>query len=608
MIKKKYYIKADKLPISKRERLAARAKKRRLALKFKRYELAEMLGVSKENMNAMETHLHAFPKDDIETLWENFLKVPHGWLRDESIQTPEVEDNSAQTAPSAPVCNTVVEEIKTAGRWLVRNKVSKRTYTDSDLNDNERRLVDIFAMRYGINGEDFTTLQSIGDSYGVTRERVRQITTKMLERAADLRFATHCIDKISAEILQYLPATIESLDEKFRPILGENLSVSSADRFAREVLGRRIFELTDKPTDMSKPWNVVVIDPNENKPDLIRAVRDAAFKMVRSCGAAHVNFTTGEAAHILGYGVTPDEIIKCCKVIPGFQWLLEDDGWFWFGESNENRVITVAKKVLTIADKKVDVEDMHQAISRSRRSHYEPDRSRPLLVEPPMVVITELMKNLSWVDVIQHNDFILAEDINYEEILSESEIKVFEFLASQSGISSRYAINQRLIKELGMNPMTVSLVLDSSPIINRVDTGIFALRGWTITSDAVSKALSSVGGNSAGYGNDRFLVKMEQDWVTFELTLTEYHLDTRVIDLPSAAIKYVPTGDYKMKGFDIPVTYAVLPSGARRLKKLMNKLVASGFNPKDKIKIRIHPANKLIEAKKISSVNPVEFV
>jgi hypothetical protein len=421
----------------------------------------------------------------------------------------------------------------------------------------------------------------------------------MLERAADLRFSTHCIDKISAEILQYLPATIESLDERFRPILGENLSVSSADRFAREVLGRRIFELTDKPTDMSKPWNVVVIDPNENKPNLIRAVRDAAFKMIRSCGAAHLKFTTGEAAHLLGHGVNPEETIKCCKVIPGFQWLLEDDGWFWFGEANENRVIAVAKKVLTIADKKVDVEDLHQAISRSRRSYYEPDRSRPLLVEPPMVVITEIMKNLSWVDVIQHNDFILAEDMNYEEILSESEIKVFEFLASQSGISSRYAINQRLIKDLGMNPATVSLALDSSPIINRLDTGIFALRGWTITSEAVSKALNSVGGNSAGYGNVRFLVKMEQDWVTFELTLTEYHLDTRVIDLPSAAIKYVPTGDYKMKGFDVPVTYAVLPSGARRLKKLMNKLVASGFNPKDKIKIRIHPANKLIEAKKI---------
>ena len=43
----------------------------------------------------------------------------------------------------------------------------------------DERLTDIISRRFGIHGEE-ETLQEIGDDYGVTRERIRQLEAKAL--------------------------------------------------------------------------------------------------------------------------------------------------------------------------------------------------------------------------------------------------------------------------------------------------------------------------------------------------------------------------------------------------------------------------------------------
>ena len=47
------------------------------------------------------------------------------------------------------------------------------------LTDAERTVI---ILRFGLNDEDTLTLESIGRRFGVTRERIRQIEAKALEK------------------------------------------------------------------------------------------------------------------------------------------------------------------------------------------------------------------------------------------------------------------------------------------------------------------------------------------------------------------------------------------------------------------------------------------
>ncbi len=45
------------------------------------------------------------------------------------------------------------------------------------LSDNEKEII---IKRYGLNGEEPSTLEAIGHNFGITRERVRQIEKRVI--------------------------------------------------------------------------------------------------------------------------------------------------------------------------------------------------------------------------------------------------------------------------------------------------------------------------------------------------------------------------------------------------------------------------------------------
>jgi RNA polymerase primary sigma factor len=61
--------------------------------------------------------------------------------------------------------------------WL--NKYQLIVDLLSTLNDNEKEII---ALRFGLNDREPQTLDTIGRQFGVTRERIRQIEAKSLEK------------------------------------------------------------------------------------------------------------------------------------------------------------------------------------------------------------------------------------------------------------------------------------------------------------------------------------------------------------------------------------------------------------------------------------------
>ncbi len=50
----------------------------------------------------------------------------------------------------------------------------------------DARSAEILALRFGLNGQDSLTLEEIGEIFGLTRERIRQIESSSLEKISHL--------------------------------------------------------------------------------------------------------------------------------------------------------------------------------------------------------------------------------------------------------------------------------------------------------------------------------------------------------------------------------------------------------------------------------------
>lgn len=97
------------------------------------------------------------------------LQLPCGWLRDPSTIAPDLPKGAIDLTDAGFL--SVADEIRAVGAWLTRSRVATRTWDFNELSEQEQRRAVMFADRYGVSGEDNTTLQVIGDRLGLTRER-----------------------------------------------------------------------------------------------------------------------------------------------------------------------------------------------------------------------------------------------------------------------------------------------------------------------------------------------------------------------------------------------------------------------------------------------------
>jgi transcriptional regulator with XRE-family HTH domain len=561
------------------DKLGLRAKQRRKEIKLNLPDISLRTGVKRGTLRTWEISIpRNITQENVEK-WESALRVPNGWLLNLEMEIPAPELMVINTRGSL----TASEEIRTVGCWVARIRDNKTTRF-SELSEAEARTAEIFALRYGVAGEDSSILQVIGDNFGLTRERVRQIVDKAIKRLRLTKIETPITDSIFNKILAYLPASVADLDQEFREQLGESLSIESLDRFSREILGKGRVHVTERPGGMAKAWDKVVTNPVTHNEAKLRAIRDAAFDMIRSCGGAQINWVAGTASWQCGEVVTAQDILKACRIIPGFHWLVEEDGWFWFGEEMpENRVLNLSKKMLAVAGRRLDTEDIQQGLSRARRYYYDPNRPRPIMIEPPFKVVKAILSQVSWVKVIQSDDFVADPMIPVEDVLSDSELQIFKLMLRSGGVMSRYEIKkatQGLFSDI-----MLSVNLDNSPIFSWLEIGVFALRGRQLSITSIQRAMESVRGTLAKP------IELVNGSVNFQLALTAYHLRNKFLEVPVKVCPYMEDGEYVVDGFDTPARSSIK---YRRIYHLIQKMIKMGYGAGDRVTIQILPSERKI--------------
>jgi transcriptional regulator with XRE-family HTH domain len=574
-----------------RQQLGARARLRRRAIGLRQTDVASTIGIAAAKFRAIEQTLPEH--QDVDAAWEAALEVPQGWLRDAAALSAPIERFKACGNNTARPAVLIMLDVFV---WFARPKAGDRTRDISNLNFSELRAVSIMLHRYGAMGEHLASLQAAGDGYGVTRQYAMIIADQVTARIEEEGLPRHLFDHIRDLATPHLPATVDQLNEKLRPHLGPKLSIEGVERFAHDFLSCAIVRF-DKTRGLQANTRLATGDSDDDA-SLVRAVREVSLAMIRSVGAAHVYFVAGASSEKVGRGVTPEEVIKCASMVAGFEWLLESDGWFWLGHANENRVKTCAMKVLHVADRNVDVEEIAGALARAFKTRYGQEVTRPYLIAAPTAVLTEVLSRLPGVETIQHKKFRMGEragDALNDELLSESEAKVVEVMRAHGSVVTRSQLTSQLVDTGLVAAPSLDQVLYNSPVVKALDFGYWTVVGTTLTTRPELKPLPSP---MSREGMAKAAVALpnegEEGWLRFEVTVptSAFRVTGAKWVLPVKLAAVLTSGAYTVNGFADPAVFKGPEMGGPRLHRFLLKVAPPGRTSPARLDLRVHPEKR----------------
>jgi YD repeat-containing protein len=439
-------------------------------------------------------------------------------LIEEALDDPDSQQARA-LAQSLPQVRARAEEI--AAEPI--DEALTRLLTSFGASDRD---VKVIVARYGWGGHSARTLGDIGDTFGITRERVRQIVQRWSQRLQDA----------------YLPQVARAVQ-----LLTERAPLTANDA-ARLLIDLRLCTVPMHPAALEAAARLVGYE--------VTFQLDSAdgIDYVRAQGVAGIGpiFLTArrEAGRV---GVSNVEEVEARLQAEGHQYpagavqgalhsstkieFLQDD-WFWVPDipPDRNRLRNVTQRILSVTSR-LDVATIRHGIRR----HY---RFKQIDLVPSTSVLTAFYR--------AHPEFVVHDDgsissrspLDYRHVLGPAESAFVNALrASPTGLMDRTDL-ERAVTERGVNPSTFSVFTTYSPILDHPALNVWCLRGQVIDPAEV-EALRAVAAS-----RDRRQRTLEYGWDEdgrLRLTADLANIHSPVIYIPVGISRYVAGRQFEAK-------------------------------------------------------------
>ena len=306
--------------------------------------------------------------------------------------------------------------------------------------------IDKLSLRYGWADQKPKTLEEVGELYGVTRERIRQIEAKFEKKLPVKKNHISSLEKCLDLLTQSAILTVE---EASKLILEKHLS---SNPVSIEGIVKHAAVLFAKNNDL----DIVTVHGckfvvKKTGINLIELIHYEANAEVSKYGCGNVDELIEEilsnSPNIYSKEIlTRDFAIKVLRGFGDVIFLDKNCNWFWY-ETKRNRLINVLKKIFTVT-KQLDVTQIREGLQRSYRQ-------RSLRLVPSKEAIIEICKLLP-------NFFVEETTIHVNELfkqddrLGEIEKAFFKVLSeSEDGVLTRNDLLDR-IQELGISDVSGS--------------------------------------------------------------------------------------------------------------------------------------------------------
>jgi len=362
------------------------------------------------------------------------------------------------TARSGVACDVGPDGIRRAGRVHPRRS---RLTLEKELREllGSGRNARITARFYGFDGRGGGSLQTVGNEIGLTRERVRQIVTVILERLNTGRPVSPTLDRTIAFVVDRMPAAAEELEAELQfQRLTSGLFRLEGIINAAELLGRSLpFSITDVEGErLVHARDIPSVDM------IVRIAR----RLISRWGMATISIVMAEVGKVESGVCDRKLIVSLLARLGDFHWLEQSAGWFWLSDHpNNNRVLNRIRKILSIANP-INISELPAGIARDYRMEG---------VSLPKRVLLEFCRQAPGLRV--SDETVKAEPaVNPGDALSQVEKDVVHILSEHGGTMATSEFKSVCLG-MGVNRQTFYHCLVNSPIISCYAGGLYGLIG-----------------------------------------------------------------------------------------------------------------------------------
>ena len=430
--------------------------------------------------------------------------------------------NEIETAKSY-VSKKMIEIDTNRGLSALEDELFYLTQPLKNIRDKKMAMI-----YFGWDGAEPTTLQNVGDQFLVSRERVRQICSKVEKkwRAQSAVFPT--LEETLNLIKDSIPVNTDIMESMItaKGHAKRNISIDGIIK-AAHITGMKVAFKIVKISGKK-----IILSDNLLK--TARQIISLAKKSVSHYGVGSIEDVSFKIKEeFAGCSCEKDFIISTVKMIKGINWLDEENEWFWLSSVPRNRLINQIQKILSVS-KTIDISELRAGVARHHRM---------VGFSPPSRVLLELCRHISWCQV-DGRSVSSSPPLKWREVLADVERTICTILMEHGPVKQREVLEEMCLNA-GINRDTFYIHLSYSPIITKYGIGLYGLRGAKVypgyleslaSPRKVYKVLEDFGWTSEG-----------KIWLA--LKLSQSVIISGVFNVP-AAIKEYLQGHYALKTAD----------------------------------------------------------
>jgi len=386
----------------------------------------------------------------------------------------------------------------------------------------------IAVQHFGFDGRGGLTLKEIGDTYGLTRERVRQICLRVRRAIKCEMPETPILDKSLALVASHIPGEVDAIEYKLQEA-GLTTSRFRLEGLAKAalILGRKV------PFELEEIDGRRMVAP----PERARWVRRTIFlakKAIARFGVATASDIAALVQEKTALPVTTEFIIRVLERRPSFEWLDRESGWFWLRSTGKNRILSRIRKILSVAGE-IDVGELRSGIARHHSMRG---------FAPPRRVLLKLCEHLPGYCV--EGTCVRAEpEIDWRGVLRGIEYTMVQILKQHGPVMQRAKFEELCLGQ-GMNRSSFYAYLEYSPVIDRFASGVYGLRGAKVNPTIVESLIPE--------HQHPTTVRLDQGWTSDRKIWVGYRLSEGMLgngafSIPAGFRRFLQ-GSFMLKSVD----------------------------------------------------------
>lgn len=329
------------------------------------------------------------------------------------------------------------------------------------------RNAEMLSLLYGFNSEGPKTLESVGQPYGLTRERVRQIAAKAEKKLKTIWRPLSCLEAARNILNSKLqaPFTQKNFSEA-----AQSAGITTADFHVEGVL--KALELFGEGHSIC---NAKIGDHSfygtADEVSVPKRLLTYLRKETSANGCANIQ----RLSLLVGFGLDNASMARLLlTMFPEVHWLDSSSTWVLSKQSTRNRLANVAGRIFS-ASQSVEVNELRSALLRHVRVSFVP---------PP-----EALGNLlEFYGIAKVENRIAMVEAGFEKaelgVNDQGLVHAFKVLGSPA---TREQLEDYCIDQLGMNINSFYVYLSYSPLVVKLTTGVFSLVGQDVGPGTINQ-------------------------------------------------------------------------------------------------------------------------